>query len=741
MPINKGDTARRKKGNRGQRKTAGSGGRHLALAKPRASGRLESDEYPEWVEADLRKSGLYEISKMLGIEYLDAYETQMATGMLVESYRLPYFDLFGNYIKFCRYRFKEPINDQKYHQKKGTGSKLYLPPNLKGGWQAVADDPKRLVAITEGEKKSARGCAAELAVIGVSGISSWSASKDIEGRSTKRRLLPDFKLFKHWPERSAPIIILDSDQATNPTVAEEALKLCCALRDELECAAPRVVRLKPGPKGEKVGLDDFLEHEGNDERAVKKLLDMAERVDDRELTIAKLNERYIKVVSKGKVFDKQERAFLSRAGFELATAHYSPINMWAKNSLTAVPAAVFWINSKDAHRTDRMTFRPGRPELLEEGYNLWRADVIPQAIEGDVQPFYDFLDHLGICGPLRDAFLSWCAWPIVRTEYIAREGAAVVDDKLKIFWAVIITGAQGSGKTLLGELIGSMYDIGFRAGIYNNAFLLKKGDDLVARFNSRMVARQYVLADEIMGINKREIANTLKSGITGTTIDIEPKGVDTYTMPNYMNLFCASNAISPVWYDKDERRYFHHRIESGRLENNRPLWNNLLKWYKETRLSGPNLRYHFLHDAGIKRLLKNFDPERAPAETPSLAEARETSHSDLEAALERLRLKPTLAFQPPTTVRKLWTLTEILDVVDRIMNKPGSSPGRQYRFLNARVKPYVNLKQSQALLKDGDLPPRFWVHVNDVPALKKLTDRQLTDLWEAEHAGKRGPKC
>jgi hypothetical protein len=687
---------------------------------------------PDWVVQSLRESGIYELRAKLRIEYSPPDKTDAEIEQLLDTYKIPYFDLDGGPSGFVRYRLSETLSGgQKYTQRTGSGCHLYLAPILKDtSWREIAQDATKPIWITEGEKKAARACKAGLPTIGLGGVSSWATRGS--NRTEKRKLISDFNLFE-WSGRPV-YIVFDSDQSTKGEVKEEQLKLCAALRDELGTDLPRIVELKPLVGGKKCGLDDFFEAAESDEQAIRELQSWARPVDAANLAFAQLNDRYIKHTTSGRIFDKQELKFISYRPFvDVATAQLE-IDSWDNGQLKRIPAGALWVRSGVARATDRLTYFPGRPELLDEGYNLWSPQVVPRAIDGEVRPFYDLLDHLGIAGALRDQFLAWCAWPIVNAERIAQFSAAgqsQIPDNVKVFWAVVLTGPQRTGKTFLGEILGAAYDTGFQSEIYTNATHLKNSDDLTARFNSRLAAKQFVLADEIMTGDRREVANTLKSAITSLSIDIEPKGVDVYTLPNRANFFLTSNSVAPIWYEDGESRYFHHKVDVDRLEKKKQLRRKLQIWHNEKRLSGPNLRYHFLHDREIKRLLKNFDPRACPMETESLAEAREATHTDIEAALEKLRLDPSLAWRKLLSAGspcKLWTLDMLLSVVDRIANLP-SPKGLQFQFRNARVKPYINL--GQVMLRDGSRT-RLWAHVNDAPKLKKMRAEELAELWEKE---------
>jgi len=91
----------------------------------------------------------------------------------------------------------------RYYQPPGTPPALYLPPLL--DWSAVANNPERLLTITEGEKKAIAGCQAGLACAAVGGV--WNWRKRLDGG--ERIALPEFECFA-WRGRTVELVP-DSD--------------------------------------------------------------------------------------------------------------------------------------------------------------------------------------------------------------------------------------------------------------------------------------------------------------------------------------------------------------------------------------------------------------------------------------------------------------------------------------------------------------------------------------------------
>src|SRR5215207_9332163 len=79
---------------------------------------------------------------------------------------------------------------------------------------------------------------------------------------------------------------------------------------------------------------------------------------------------------------------------------------------------------------------------------------------------------------------------------------------------------------------------------------------LVGNFNAHLVDALFLFLDEAFWAGDKQGEGTLKALITERSIMIEPKGVDSYQMPNRLKILMASNNEWVVPASADERRYF-----------------------------------------------------------------------------------------------------------------------------------------------------------------------------------------
>jgi hypothetical protein len=151
-----------------------------------------------------------------------------------------YYELDGTVNGFTRTRLDSPKSSCKYVQEKGTGCRLYTPP------QEGLQSNLVPLAIVEGEKKTLSALCrlrGKVATIGIGGVWNW-VEKD------KKALIPPFKQLNL--EKREVKVIFDSDTQDKKQCGEAESALTAALR--AEGANVKIVLL---PKEEK-GLDDWF---------------------------------------------------------------------------------------------------------------------------------------------------------------------------------------------------------------------------------------------------------------------------------------------------------------------------------------------------------------------------------------------------------------------------------------------------------------------------------------------------
>ncbi|MBZ0163159.1 MAG: DUF5906 domain-containing protein [Notoacmeibacter sp.] len=176
----------------------------------------------------------------------------------------------------------------------------------------------------------------------------------------------------------------------------------------------------------------------------------------------------------------------------------------------------------------------------EEGksgfYNLWRGFAVESKAGGTYGVFRDHLQNI-VCGGDERIFtwlFGWFAQMLQRPR--EKPGTAVV-----------LRGGQGVGKTIVGEVVGSL--------LGPHWTLVDDPRFLTGQFNAHMAACLLLQADEAVWGGDKAGEGRLKGLITASSQMIEAKGVDPVPLANHIRVLMTSNSDYVAPAGKDERRY------------------------------------------------------------------------------------------------------------------------------------------------------------------------------------------
>ena len=593
------------------------------------------------VEAKLAESGLtLDDMPTYGFVPLDGPAATQRLGVEGRAgLLLPYLDpITGDDTGYWRYRFLEPSKGfaaqtkrgqdgkDKYRAPKGEPPHVYFPAGC--DWPDLFEDDAVPLIITEGELK-ATACwhLTQSPCIGLGGVSSW------QSKNSGQRLLKDLELIK-WAHRHV-YVCYDSDYRQNPDVLTALNRLSEAL-GQLG-AIVHVVSL-PDPKDDslkKLGLDDFLVHEGPDQlNAVLRASNLLGLTTE----LMQYNERYAYVMETGFIVDLQSRQPIMPAAF---TGHRHANQTCLIATLAAngevryekVAAGKAWLEWGVRREATRLTFRPGHPVQVDGCINTWQGWGVEPA-PGDPSLFLKLVDHLftGADPGAKEWFLRWCAYPL---QY---PGA-------KLASAVVLYGIKhGTGKTLLGQTLMRFY--GRHAVEISHR-------DLEGSFNEWQVNKQFVVGDDITGADKRQDADYLKKLITQQQVTINQKFLPTYVMPDCMNYFFTSNHPDAFFLEDDDRRLFVQEVAVGQLDED--FYADYALWLDTE--GAPAVFHHLLHlDLG------DFNPSGRAFQTGAKTRMTDDGRSDLASWVRLLRDDPdaVLRVGKAAMSRDLYTTQELL---------------------------------------------------------------------------------
>jgi hypothetical protein len=591
------------------------------------------------------------ITKM-GLRIADPFEISALGRKAAKAMVIPYFDLDGNQIEFCRYRYLEdPRNiwervvtntkSPRYFQPAGTGLHAYLPPFI--DWNEMALSANKPLLITEGEKKAACATAHGFPCVGLGGVDSFASKKE-EGL-----LVEELRSFK-WEGRDV-IIVYDSDAARNRNVLQASVRL--GRRLYALGAVVRIATLPAAKDGAKQGIDDFILAAKNDNvsvsLAVSALLKQANaELFEKEIALYDFNRQFVYLRDMDRVICRDDAtllnpdAFIRRAyaaakhrEFSIKTTKEGGVERIAK----MVSTAEAWMEWPERLMCHGLDFDPKLGEFTKEGYNIWRGwPVLP--VEGDVSLWVELLDHLFQDAPACDRkwFEQWMAYPV------QHPGA-----KLKtacLLWSK----AEGTGKSTILEGLRSVY----------GALYAPMNDSAVdLQWTDWLVNKLLVGVDDISAKTRDDHAAKWKNLITAPRLTIQKRNTHSFEIMSCVNFIMTSNDANALRLPPQDRRNFVHRVADwGTVETRPAFFNKLYPWLRSD--AGAAALLHYL----LNMNLTGFDPDAPAPVTESKIDMVEMSKGPLESWVDNLKDAPDAVLCVGASVIKgdMWTSDDLADL-------------------------------------------------------------------------------
>ena len=200
---------------------------------------------------------------------------------------------------------------------------------------------------------------------------------------------------------------------------------------------------------------------------------------------------------------------------------------------------------------DAKGFNPAEPLIYEfrglKYANTYNKTLVPSSLPIDRwQPEHHQLANiidkhfeLLSCDPRDGAFIkAWCA------HQVQHPG-------VKLAKALALHGVEGTGKSLIGELLAKAIGEAY-------AYLSGSTEQLLSDFNSPFAGKILIVIEELnaLGNSKHKIQNKLKPLITDVTITINEKGIPQYIDQNVFNMIICTNIARALPISVENRRYF-----------------------------------------------------------------------------------------------------------------------------------------------------------------------------------------
>lgn len=285
---------------------------------------------------------------------------------------------------------------------------------------------------------------------------------------------------------------------------------------------------------------------------------------------------------------KNEYVLYKRSDFGVAFQHLHYHEYDKKvGAVIAKPFILRWLLDENIKFYNNVDYYPCM-NPPEKSFNLWNDFPIKSVHldeDADTSLLHFHLKTL-LKGDTIDYewFLNWLAH-IVQFPHKKTEVCIILYDK-----------EFGTGKSMLAEeflkkIIGE-----------NKIITTCKTDKVFGRFTNTQGKLLCVL-NEAKGKETFELNDIIKEAITGKTIQMEKKGVDSIQVKDYLNYIITTNNLNSVKLEEGDRRFMVFAT-SSELKGNVEYFNNLL------HVLNDDVIMRKFYEELMKRPLANFNPSR-----------------------------------------------------------------------------------------------------------------------------------
>jgi hypothetical protein len=192
-----------------------------------------------------------------------------------------------------------------------------------------------------------------------------------------------------------------------------------------------------------------------------------------------------------------------------------------------------WLANADRRQYSGIVFQPGRD--TPGYYNLFRGFTVSPK-EGDCSKFKAHILNNVCHGNVSD-FLWVMGWFAQIFQQPDRKPGT----------ALVIRGPEGTGKTTIGDVIGSL--------LGQHYLIVSNLRHIVGNFNAHMVACLLLHSEEAFWAGDKQGEGRIKDLITGTHHPIEYKGKDVFMVDNQIRLLITGNPDWMVPASLEARRF------------------------------------------------------------------------------------------------------------------------------------------------------------------------------------------
>ncbi len=288
---------------------------------------------------------------------------------------------------------------------------------------------------------------------------------------------------------------------------------------------------------------------------------------------------------------KNDYVLYKRSDFGVAYQH---LHYWVSKQsgkeiiMVQKPFIVKWLSDEDIRFYNNVDYYPTMNMCPKNTFNLWNdfpIKNIPLDNDADTS-----LLHLHLKTLLNEDeidiewFLNWLAH-IVQFPHKKTEVAVVLYDK-----------QFGTGKSMIAEEFLKKI-IGIRKMI-----ITCRTDKVFGKFTNTQGKLLCVL-NEASGKETFELNEVIKESITGKTIEMEKKGIDSIQISDYLNYIITTNNLNCIKLEEGDRRFMVFNT-SSKMKGDVEYFNKLA-----SVLDDDVIMRNFYEEL-VNRKLSNFNPSR-----------------------------------------------------------------------------------------------------------------------------------
>lgn len=199
-----------------------------------------------------------------------------------------------------------------------------------------------------------------------------------------------------------------------------------------------------------------------------------------------------------------------------------------------------WLNSKRRRQYDRIVFEPDPKREQAHEYNLYRGfSLAPARLPNAYLGCSMLVDHIYDVVAGGDA--DWGRWIIGWLAQIVQQPWR------KEGTALVLIGKEGVGKSVVG--------LAMKKILGTHHIIASDAHHILGNFNASLATAVFVQMEEAFWAGDKRAEGALKHLVTGETIRLEPKGVDSIEIRNYARILITTNAAWAVPAGLESRRF------------------------------------------------------------------------------------------------------------------------------------------------------------------------------------------